>query len=75
MNKVKEYYYKAKQFLKEVWVEVKYPEGKVTWPSKDEIKSATIVILLTLFAIGLVYIGLLDWAIASLLEIIFRFLA
>jgi preprotein translocase SecE subunit len=75
VNKAKEFYYKCRQFLREVWLEVKHPGGKVTWPSQEEVKSATIVIMLTLFAVGLVYIGILDWLIASIMNILFRFLA
>ena len=54
---------------------MKHPGGKVTWPSQEEVKSATIVIMLTLFAVGLVYIGILDWLIASIMNMLFRFLA
>lgn len=42
-------------FLREVRAEI----GKVTWPSKDEIRKATTVIVIFVTALGLV-IGLMD---------------
>jgi preprotein translocase subunit SecE len=42
-------------FLRDVRAEI----GKVTWPSRDEIRKATIVIVIFVTALGLV-IGLMD---------------
>ena len=46
---------KAKEFLSDVRVEVK----KVTWPSRKEAISGTMVVLVVVFIIA-VYLGVLD---------------
>ena len=53
------------QFLKEVWAEL----NKVVWPSRDETKVYTLVVIVAV-AVVAVYIGILDlifaWAVDKL---------
>ncbi|MCY3872278.1 MAG: preprotein translocase subunit SecE [Gemmatimonadetes bacterium] len=56
---------KISQFLGEVRVEM----GKVTWPTRDELKSSTtIVLILSLALAGFIYI--VDTFLASIMEFI-----
>ncbi|MCY4352550.1 MAG: preprotein translocase subunit SecE [Gemmatimonadetes bacterium] len=56
---------KISQFLSEVRVEM----GKVTWPTRDELKSSTtIVLILSLALAGFIYI--VDTFLASIMEFI-----
>lgn len=60
MEEVKEkrearYIDKVVQFFKEVKQEI----DRVTWPGRDEIKGATVVVIIVVIAIGF-FIGLVD---------------
>ncbi|MCE2431542.1 MAG: preprotein translocase subunit SecE [Candidatus Latescibacteria bacterium] len=56
---------KINQFLGEVRVEM----GKVTWPTRDELKSSTIIVLILSLALaGFIYI--VDTFLASIMEFI-----
>ena len=56
---------KISQFLGEVHVEM----GKVTWPTRDELKSSTIIVLiLSLVLAGFIYI--VDTFLASIMAFI-----
>jgi preprotein translocase SecE subunit len=50
---------KIKLYFAEVWGEVKPREGRVSWPSQDEIWGSTWVVVVTVAILGL-YLGLLD---------------
>ena len=50
---------KTKQYLAEVWGEVQPREGKVSWPTMDEVKGSTVVVVVTVAILGL-YLGLID---------------
>jgi preprotein translocase subunit SecE len=47
---------KSKSFLSDVRTETK----RVTWPNFAQVRSTTIVVILTVFFFG-VYFGILDW--------------
>jgi preprotein translocase subunit SecE len=49
-------------YLREVRLEL----GKVSWPSWEELRKSTIVIILFVFAVGIL-IGLMDWIFSKLL--------
>ena len=49
-------------YLREVRAEL----GKVTWPSWEDLRKSTMVIILFVIAIGIL-IGILDWIFAKLL--------
>jgi preprotein translocase subunit SecE len=54
MERIREFLQKAKQFFREVRVELK----KVTWPSRKETIASTSVVLITCF--GGFYLGIVD---------------
>jgi preprotein translocase subunit SecE len=49
-------------YLREVRTEL----GKVTWPTWDDLRKSTVVIILFVIAIGIL-IGILDWIFSKLL--------
>lgn len=62
MAKAPAWFDKMKAFLSEVKVEMK----KVTWPTKEQVKSYTVVVIITAFVLA-VAIGLVDRAVSILL--------
>lgn len=55
----------TKTFLEECWIELQ----KVTWPDRDQLRSATIVVILFTIAISLV-IWLMDSTVRFLVDVI-----
>ncbi len=53
----------ARQFLREVKQELK----KVTWPSRKDTLSATVIVLVTVFVIA-VFLGIVDSGLSSLIK-------
>ncbi len=56
---------KISQFVSEVQVEM----GKVTWPTRDELQTSTLIVLGVSFALAL-FIFVVDYILASFMEII-----
>jgi preprotein translocase subunit SecE len=67
MNKIRQWYEKIRNFLKDVKVEMK----KVTWPSRDELTTYTVVVIVVVFILS-VYIGIIDKVFGSFLELFLR---
>jgi len=67
MNKIRQWYEKISNFLKDVRVEMK----KVTWPSRDELVTYTVVVIVVVFILS-VYIGVIDKVFGSFLELFLR---
>jgi len=61
VDKVKE----TRTFLEESWVELQ----KVTWPDKEQLQNATIVVIAVTVAISLIIL-LMDGAVRTLLQMI-----
>ncbi len=63
---------KFKIYLQEVWGEVKHPDGKVSWPTKDEVRGSTYVVIVTVAIFG-AYLALVDvvvgWVVSYALKI------
>lgn len=57
----------AKQFLLEVWAEL----HKVQWPSWNEARSFTVVVLTAVMAVA-AYIGILDWIFTRVFQFLYR---
>ncbi len=57
---------KISKFLKEVVAEL----NKVTWPSKDEIVSSTIVTIIVSTIVA-IFIGIVDQALTAIIKVIF----
>jgi preprotein translocase subunit SecE len=64
MEKIKELLQKAKQFFREVRVELK----KVTWPSRKETIASTSVVLITVFLVAF-FLGIVDLGLSRLIKI------
>ncbi|MBN1899649.1 MAG: preprotein translocase subunit SecE [Spirochaetes bacterium] len=58
---------KIKQFLKEAYAELK----KVTWPSRDELKESTMVVLVTTVIISL-FLGLVDKLVSEVVKMVIK---
>jgi len=59
--------FQAKQFLLEVWAEL----HKVQWPSWNEARSFTLVVLTAVIAVA-AYIGVLDWIFTRVFQFLYR---
>jgi len=57
--------------MKDVWAEIDPKQGKVSWPKKNEIVSATMIIIVSIFVIGF-SIGLIDNLIGKLFALFIR---
>jgi preprotein translocase subunit SecE len=64
MEKIKEFWKAAKQFFREVRVELK----KVTWPSRKETIASTSVVLITVILVAF-FLGIVDLGLSRLIKI------
>ncbi len=64
MDRIREFVQKAKQFFREVRVELK----KVTWPTRKETIASTSVVLVTVFLVAF-YLGIVDLGLSRLIKI------
>lgn len=55
------------RYLSEVWSELK----KVQWPTPEELKAFTVMVIVAIIAVG-VYVGVLDMLLSRASEFIFR---
>ena len=53
----------VKQFLREVKTELK----KVTWPTKKDALSGTVVVLVAVFIVAF-FLGIVDWGLSDLVK-------
>jgi preprotein translocase subunit SecE len=60
---IKEKFETAKQFLREVKTELK----KVTWPSRKDALSGTLVVLIAVFIIA-IFLGIVDSGLSNLIK-------
>lgn len=51
------------------FAETKQELNKVTWPSKDEVYQATLVVIITTFLIAF-YIGVIDFFLSALMRVL-----
>jgi len=64
---IKEKFETAKQFLREVKTELK----KVTWPSRKDTLSGTVVVLVAVFIIA-IFLGIVDLALSNLIQMVLK---
>ena len=69
--KIKENWLNLREFLKEVWVEANPKNGNVVWPTRKEIGATTVAVIVTIM-IAAIYVGLLDYIFAFIIQIIFK---
>jgi len=62
-----QFFEKIRQFLREVRAEME----KVTWPSRDEVRAATIVIIVLVLILA-AFIGAVDFVVSRVLGLFFR---
>ncbi len=55
------------QYLREVWVEL----NRVEWPSRREMVSMTIVVVIVLLAMS-IYLGIFDWIYTGMVKRLLR---
>jgi len=67
MEKIKEFLAQAAQFFREVKVELQ----KVTFPTRQETVGSTVVVLVLTFIIS-IYLGLSDWALARIVQMLLQ---
>ena len=54
-------------FLSEVKSELK----KVSWPTRDELKASTVVVIIATFLLG-IYIGIIDFFLSKIITFLIR---
>jgi preprotein translocase subunit SecE len=59
---------RLKQFLLEVKLELK----KVTWPRRSEVRGTTVVVIVTVFVVG-VFLAVVDIVLIELRQLLFKF--
>jgi preprotein translocase subunit SecE len=62
-----QFFERVKQFLREVRAEME----KVTWPGRDEVRAATIVIIVLVILLA-AFIGVVDFVVSRVLGLFFR---
>ena len=67
LAKLKEFW----QFVKDSWDEVRF---KVTWPTRDEVKGTTLIVLVTTLAFA-AYLGAVDLLMFNLVDKFFELFA
>jgi preprotein translocase subunit SecE len=67
IQKVTDYFHGAGDFLHDVRMEMR----QVTWPTRDEVRSTTAVVIITVFFFG-VFLYLVDLSVQKGLEYIFK---
>lgn len=55
------------RFLKEVWIELQ----KVAWPSWEELKGSTAVVVVAVILIS-IFIGIVDFGLSRVISVVFR---
>ena len=63
------WFQQLKIFLDEVWTEIKPKDGKVTWPTWDEVRESTTVVFLCVAIFG-VFLALLDVSFRNLIGLL-----
>jgi preprotein translocase subunit SecE len=58
---------RLKEFRKDVWVEA----GKVSWPTREELRDSTAVVIVTVLLVT-AFIGLVDQALNRVVGLIFH---
>ena len=67
LERLMEYPDRAKKF----WHEVRLEMGHVTWPSFDEVRSTTLIVIVTIFFFG-VFFFVVDMGVSKVVELILK---
>ncbi len=68
-GKVAVWWKETLQFLREVWIEVRPKNGRVSWPTFESVVTSTKVVIMSSILLG-VFIGLFDWLFANIYRVI-----
>jgi preprotein translocase SecE subunit len=69
MSKISSWWKDTTRFLREVWIEVRPNNGRVSWPTFENVKLSTKVVIVSSIGLG-AFIGLLDVIFGMLLTLI-----
>ena len=69
MSKIVSWWKETSRFLREVWIEVRPTNGRVSWPTYENVKISTKVVIVSSIGLGL-FIGLLDILFGKVLTMI-----
>lgn len=69
MEKLRLFWKDFSRYLTEVWIEVRPNKGRVVWPTYDNIKLSTKVVIVSSIGLGL-FIGALDVIFGGVLTMI-----
>lgn len=69
MEKLRLFWKDFSRYLTEVWIEVRPNKGRVVWPTYDNIKLSTKVVIVSSIGLGL-FIGALDIVFGEVLKLI-----
>lgn len=69
MSKIASWWKDTARYLREVWIEVRPTNGRVSWPTYENVKMSTKVVIVSSIGIG-VFIGILDVIFGKLLTMI-----
>jgi preprotein translocase subunit SecE len=57
--------------VREFWKDVRLESAKVSWPTREELRDSTIVVLITVLLIS-AFIGLVDRLLSMSVDLLFR---
>jgi preprotein translocase SecE subunit len=69
MSKIASWWKDTARYLREVWIEVRPNNGRVSWPTYENVKMSTKVVIVSSIGLG-AFIGLLDVIFGKLLTMI-----
>jgi preprotein translocase SecE subunit len=69
MSKIASWWKDTARYLREVWIEVRPNNGRVSWPTYENVKMSTKVVIVSSIGLG-AFIGLLDVIFGKLLTTI-----
>ncbi|MDN5279827.1 MAG: SecE/Sec61-gamma subunit of protein translocation complex [Clostridiales bacterium] len=69
MSKIASWWKDTARFLREVWIEVRPNNGRVSWPTFENVKLSTKVVIVSSIGLG-AFIGLLDVIFGKILTMI-----
>ena len=69
MSKIASWWKDSARYLREVWIEVRPNNGRVSWPTYENVKMSTKVVIVSSIGLG-AFIGLLDVIFGKLLTMI-----
>ncbi len=57
--------------VREFWKDVRTESAKVSWPTREELRDSTVVVLITVLLIA-AFIGIVDRALTLSVDLLFR---